>query len=289
MFRNLWENIRKDMPKKGRGRAASSIRSSCPPACRRRCKRSTATTRRPSSCWEEAGIRVPPCFIIVCQNTAISKLVYDFISGFHRKNDDGTHHAENGRLALFRNFDETPATRCPRPNTLLIDSEQLEAGRRARRQLPRHGRRRDRALPPRDRRAHRRPRGRRQHHRPGAAARGHEHRRQARPARRLHPLRRLRLDAHRRLGRQHRHARPRRPRLRHSAPLRAGHRPRPAPPVVRAERRGPLQRRICRCLRHSLRLHRQAVIAPPQPPRETIQVKAVRPERDASGNPLPAR
>ena len=50
------------------------------------------------------------------------------------------------------------------------------------------------------------------------------------------PLRRLRLHAHRRLGRQHRHPRPRRPRLRHPAPVRAGHRPRPAPPVLRPER-----------------------------------------------------
>ena len=78
--------------------------------------------------WEEKGVKVPPCFIIVCQNTAISKLVYDFISGFHRKNEDGTTTLENGRLALFRNFDETTGNPLPRPNTLLIDSEQLEAG-----------------------------------------------------------------------------------------------------------------------------------------------------------------
>ena len=57
--------------------------------------------------WQESGISVPPCFIIVCQNTAISKLVYDFISGFQRKNEDGSTTLENGRLALFRNFDET--------------------------------------------------------------------------------------------------------------------------------------------------------------------------------------
>ena len=76
--------------------------------------------------WEDEAIKVPPCFIIVCQNTASSKLVYDFISGFHRKNEDGTTTLENGRLALFRNFDETTGN--PLPNTLLIDSEQLEAG-----------------------------------------------------------------------------------------------------------------------------------------------------------------
>ena len=37
-----------------------------------------------------------------------------------------------------------------------------------------------------------------------------------------------RLDAHRRMGRQHGHAHPRRPRLRHAAPVRAGGGPRPA-------------------------------------------------------------
>ena len=78
--------------------------------------------------WEEAGIRVPPCFIVVCNNTATSKLVYDYISGFHRKNEDGSSQLEHGRLALFRNFDETTGNPLPRPNTLLIDSEQLESG-----------------------------------------------------------------------------------------------------------------------------------------------------------------
>jgi type III restriction enzyme len=29
--------------------------------------------------WETARIRVPPCFIVVCNNTATSKLVYDYI------------------------------------------------------------------------------------------------------------------------------------------------------------------------------------------------------------------
>src|SRR5207253_6387176 len=70
--------------------------------------------------WQDKGIKVPPCFIIVCQNTAISKLVYDFISGFHRKNADGTTALENGRLALFRNFDDATLNRLSRPNPLLI-------------------------------------------------------------------------------------------------------------------------------------------------------------------------
>ncbi len=54
----------------------------------------------------EKGIKVPPCFIIVCNNTSTSKLVYDYISGFFRPNEDGSTQLENGRLELFRNFDQ---------------------------------------------------------------------------------------------------------------------------------------------------------------------------------------
>ena len=78
--------------------------------------------------WQKAGIKVPPCFIVVCNNTSTSKLVYDYVSGFHRDNQDGSTTLENGRLALFRNFDDVTGNPLPRPNTLLIDSEQLEAG-----------------------------------------------------------------------------------------------------------------------------------------------------------------
>ncbi len=73
-------------------------------------------------------VLVPPCFIVLCENAAISKLVYDFISAFPRKNEDATTTLENGRLPLFRNFDEATGNPLPRPNTLRIDNEQLEAG-----------------------------------------------------------------------------------------------------------------------------------------------------------------
>jgi type III restriction enzyme len=128
MFRNLWENIRKDMPKKGRGNSDELDPLKLPTRLQTALQALYGHYEKTFRLWEEKGIRVPPCFIIVCQNTAISKLVYDFISGFHRKNEDGTSTLENGRLALFRNFDETTGNPLPRPNTLLIDSEQLEAG-----------------------------------------------------------------------------------------------------------------------------------------------------------------
>ena len=70
---------------------------------------------------------VEPCFIVVCNNTSTSKLIYDYISGFRRENDDGSTTLTNGRLALFRNFDEQENP-IARPRTLLIDSQQLESG-----------------------------------------------------------------------------------------------------------------------------------------------------------------
>ncbi|MGH9334153.1 MAG: BPTD_3080 family restriction endonuclease, partial [Vicinamibacteria bacterium] len=50
-----------------------------------------------------------------------------YISGFRRENDDGSTTLENGRLPLFRNFADE-GNQLARPRTLLIDSEQLESG-----------------------------------------------------------------------------------------------------------------------------------------------------------------
>ncbi|MBI2918966.1 MAG: DEAD/DEAH box helicase family protein [Chloroflexi bacterium] len=127
VYRDLWENIRKDMPKKGRGQGGELDPLKLPTRLQTAVEALYGHYKKTFELWEKDGIRVPPCFIIVCQNTAISKLVYDFVSGFHRKNEDGTATPVGGRLELFRNHDEH-GNPLPRPNTLLIDSEQLEAG-----------------------------------------------------------------------------------------------------------------------------------------------------------------
>ena len=126
-FRNLWEHIRARMPKKGRGKAADLDPLSLPVELQTALEALYGHYEKTYQLWSAAGVRVPPCFIVVCNNTSASKLVYDFVSGFHRKNDDGSTTLENGRLALFRNFDEH-GNQLARPNTLLIDSEQLESG-----------------------------------------------------------------------------------------------------------------------------------------------------------------
>jgi type III restriction enzyme len=126
-FRNLWEHIRSDMPKKGRGKAANLDPLALPVPLQTALAALYGHYEKTFHLWEDAGIEVPPCFIVVCNNTSASKLVYDYISGFQRENADGTTALENGRLALFRNFDEH-GNPYPTPRTLLIDSEQLESG-----------------------------------------------------------------------------------------------------------------------------------------------------------------
>jgi type III restriction enzyme len=127
MYRNLWEHIRTDMPKKGRGKGATLDPLNLPPQLQTALDALYGHYKKTFDLWQKEGIGVPPCFIVVCNNTSTSKLVYDYISGFLRTNDDGSETLVNGRLELFRNFDEH-GNPLPRPNTLLIDSEQLESG-----------------------------------------------------------------------------------------------------------------------------------------------------------------
>ena len=126
-FRNLWHHIGKKMPKKGRGKAASLDPLSIPVELQTALEALYGHYARTFELWQDAGIEVPPCFIVVCNNTSTSKLVHDFVSGFQRENEDGSTTLEQGRLALFRNFDEH-GNPLARPRTLLIDSEQLESG-----------------------------------------------------------------------------------------------------------------------------------------------------------------
>src|SRR6202140_2473517 len=105
-FRNLWENIRARMPKKGRGKAAGLDPLDLPVELQTALEALYGHYAKTFELWRDAGIKVPPCFIVVCNNTSTSKLVYDYISGFERTSDDGSKTPVPGRLELFRNTDE---------------------------------------------------------------------------------------------------------------------------------------------------------------------------------------
>lgn len=127
VFRELWKHISKEMPKKGRGKGDTLDPLKLPTRLQTALEALYGHYQKTFDLWQKAGIKVPPCFIVVCNNTSTSKLVYDYISGFQRENPDGSSQFHNGRLELFRNYDEH-GNPLARPRTLLIDSEQLESG-----------------------------------------------------------------------------------------------------------------------------------------------------------------
>ena len=126
-FRVLWENIRPEMPRAGRRNSNDLDPLSIPITLQTALEALYGHYEKTFQEWERANIPTPPCFIVVCNNTASSKLVHDYISGFERTDPNGTQRVVNGRLRLFRNYDDS-GNRLATPNTILIDSAQLESG-----------------------------------------------------------------------------------------------------------------------------------------------------------------
>jgi type III restriction enzyme len=69
---------------------------------------------------------MPPVMIVVCNNTSVSELVYRWIAGYEKETPGGHIQIEKGHLDIFRNEDGHSFHE--RPNTLIIDSAQLESG-----------------------------------------------------------------------------------------------------------------------------------------------------------------
>lgn len=75
----------------------------------------------------KANGRTPPVSIVVCNNTSVSKLVFDYIAGKETEHahPDGAQKVAPGKLDLFSNVENNRWAH--RPNTILVDSEQLES------------------------------------------------------------------------------------------------------------------------------------------------------------------
>lgn len=127
MYRDLWVHIGKSLPKKGRGKSGNLDPLSLPPELQTALYALYGHYEKTFEQWQKAVVDVPPVFIVVCNNTSTSQLVYEWIAGWDRDEDDEARNIHRGHLALFRNYDQY-GNRLARPNTLLIDSEQLESG-----------------------------------------------------------------------------------------------------------------------------------------------------------------
>jgi type III restriction enzyme len=72
MFRNLWEHIRKDMPKKGRGKTAGLDPLKLPTRLQTALEALYGHYQKTYDLWKKSGMKLPPCFIVVCNNTSTS-------------------------------------------------------------------------------------------------------------------------------------------------------------------------------------------------------------------------
>jgi type III restriction enzyme len=136
IYRNLWLLIRDHLPKKGR-KAQDASQASAEPKLPKELegalKSLYSNYEKNFQQWQQnteaqaKGV-TPPVFIVVCNNTNVSKLVYDYISGWDRGRNypDGRPVLAPGNLPLFSNV--INGSWAARPNTVLVDSQQLESG-----------------------------------------------------------------------------------------------------------------------------------------------------------------
>jgi type III restriction enzyme len=131
-YRDLWFRIRDALPKKGRGTEAVAGPPQIPKKLEGALRSLYSHYEKQYREWEtdeqgRAEGRTPPVFIVVCNNTNVSKLVFDWIAGHEtgRAHPDDSPYVAPGNLPIFSNVENNRWV--ARPNTILVDSEQLES------------------------------------------------------------------------------------------------------------------------------------------------------------------
>jgi type III restriction enzyme len=125
-YRDLWVRIRDELPKKNRKDSALGDEPRLPAELQGALHSLYGDYERSFKRWTEAGSGTPPVFIVVCNNTSVSKLVFDYIAGWEKQLESGDSVIVPGQLPLFSN--ETDGRWLARPSTILVDSAQLESG-----------------------------------------------------------------------------------------------------------------------------------------------------------------
>jgi len=130
-YRDLWLRIREHLPRKGRRTDAISGEPKLPKELQGALHSLYGNYEKYYRQWEKntearAYGQTPPVFIVVCNNTNVSKLVFDYIGGWEKELPKGKTVVVPGALPILSNVEGDRWA--SRPNTILIDSEQLESG-----------------------------------------------------------------------------------------------------------------------------------------------------------------
>ncbi|MEY4731129.1 MAG: hypothetical protein RL681_75 [Candidatus Parcubacteria bacterium] len=130
-FRNLWLHVRDELPKKGMKTGKYDLSVLILPTKLEEALASLYGSYEKYYREYEKQKRVnpavmPPVMIVVCNNTTVSEMVYRWIAGYEYETASKKIKLEKGHLDVFRNEDGVRFL--DRPNTLLIDSAQIESG-----------------------------------------------------------------------------------------------------------------------------------------------------------------
>lgn len=130
-YRDLWLRIKDNLPKKGRKTEQSGDEPVLPVELEGALRSLYGNYEKYFQWWannpdaKAKGITAP-VFIVVCNNTNVSKMVFDYIAGWE-KQIDGEVFVQAGKLEAFRNDDGRGAWNNS-PYSILVDSSQLESG-----------------------------------------------------------------------------------------------------------------------------------------------------------------
>jgi len=140
VLRNLYEHVKDEPPRKGQRRAKSEAKKEGksvqeePPRLPSKVKAALDQFyNHYNDAFEFKGKEqltlddIPPVFIVVCNNTSVSREVYKFVAGYEIFDDSGEIvDTVTGYYDLFSNYDRVTKKPLHRPPTLLIDSDALE-------------------------------------------------------------------------------------------------------------------------------------------------------------------
>jgi hypothetical protein len=88
-YRDLWVRIREDLPKKGRGTVEYGGEPKLPVELEGALTSLYQNYEKSYRLWEEnlkahGNGQTPPVFIVVCNNTNVSKMVFDYVAGWEK-------------------------------------------------------------------------------------------------------------------------------------------------------------------------------------------------------------
>ncbi len=131
MYREIWPHIRDKLPKKSRKETHYKGEPPIPGPLQAALQQLYSHYETVFRAWQQdsaaqAAGQTPPVFIVVCNNTAVSKMVFDWIAGYEKPGPDGQPRLAQGKYELFSNVEQDRWRAYP--NTILVDSEELETG-----------------------------------------------------------------------------------------------------------------------------------------------------------------